>query len=326
MDEIQKDLTFTSDNIPFLREGDILEPVHEEWKNLISYRYCVHRGSERFFLKVKNVSYAQNWVEKIMAADKICRKLDITPLICLEHGDVLNMEGYHYFVYNFLEGDNLRSASKARGLSITDNYRYGRLAAEKLLRLKDADSRDKETFEFRCAKEQTEQVVRKLDELLADAETRDVLFAYFGSERLRQIKEELYRYSAYVDAEPMVLVHGDFSRTNVMIDDKGDLAIVDFDGMGISYDVYNAVGALCSYDNKYERSFSKGFFDAIYQNKRPNDFNKTIIWQYLAYTFYAMHEYAYNYKLMDYYCSMAESYSFWYEQYRIMDAAGLNIV
>lgn len=128
----------------------------------------------------------------------------------------------------------------------------------------------------------TENTKNNFKLLLGNEIYRNILLEYFTVEEIKDLNKKIVEYANTVkDVEPR-LIHGDIKRSNIMVDQNKEFYITDIESMQVGYDVlnfrYQITWSLFEGSEK-EAEFVKGYFDGIYSNTRPENFNYSIIFK-----------------------------------------------
>lgn len=259
--------------IKFINKTDVIEPVEDGYSGALIYK--VIRGENKYFLKVfKGILD----IEKIKNCVSIYKKLNIKSLDIIDFGNIDNLDKY-YIVYNFIEGKNLKAYTTTDEYSLEDLRKIGTMIGKELLKLKTYDNYNNNLFMSDDINLIIEDTKNNFKLLLENEIYRNIMLEYFTIEEINDLNKKLVEYAnIFKDVEPR-LIHGDIKRSNIMVNNK-ELYITDIESMQVSYDVlnfrYQITWSLFEGSEK-EAEFVRGYFDGIYSNSRPENFNYSII-------------------------------------------------
>lgn len=263
--------------IKFIQKQDVIEEVIGGHSGALVYK--ITRNNEKFFLKIFNSKLDKEKIMKIKAHTEIYKKLNIKSLKIIDYGEIENIDKY-YIVYNFIEGINLHEYTSSDKFTLEDIRKIGEKIGKELLKLKKYKNYDKNLFKNNDIKESNEEIVNNFNSLLEDETAKKIITQYFKIEEIEELKNIINEYIKIFENKEQNLIHGDTKRANIMIDSNDDMYIVDIEAMQVNYDIrnikYQITWALFEGHEK-EAEFLKGYFDGIYNNTRPIDFNKQII-------------------------------------------------
>ena len=76
----------------------------------------------------------------------------------------------------------------------------------------------------------------------------------------------------YLDNRPLVFHHGDFQGRNIIIDENGDIGVIDFERTS-SGDPYEEFNRMMIYTRRFSVDFSRGQIDGYFENEKiPEEF------------------------------------------------------
>lgn len=260
--------------IKFINKTDVIEPVEDGYSGALIYK--IIRGENKFFLKVfKGILD----IEKIKNCVSIYKKLNIKSLDIIDFGNIDNLDRY-YIVYNFIEGKNLKAYTTNDEYSLDYLRKIGTIIGKELLKLKTYENYNNHLFMSNDINVTIENTKNNFNLILENEIYRNIILEYFAVEEINDLNKKLIEYAnIFKDIEPR-LIHGDIKRSNIMVSNNNELYITDIESMQISYDVlnfrYQITWSLFEGSEK-EAEFVKGYFDGIYSNTRPENFNYSII-------------------------------------------------
>ncbi len=260
--------------VPFINKTDIIEEVNDGYSGALLYK--IIRGKNKFFLKVFNRILNITKIEDIIY---IYKKLKIKSLNIIDFGNIDKLNR-SYIVYNFVEGENLKIYTNTDDYNLDDIRNIGAIIGQKLLKLKTYKDYNNCVFKNTNVDDIINKAIMNLNILLENEPYKNVLLKYFCIDDIYDLRKKLIKFSDLFKNIDQVLIHGDIKRANIMIDESKELCITDIESMQVSYDVlnfrYQITWSLFD-KNEKEAAFIKGYFDGIYFNKRPDNFNYMII-------------------------------------------------
>lgn len=263
--------------IKFVKDGDILEEVLDGYSGALIYK--VIRGNKNYFLKLFNSEFNENSIKKCREILEIYKKLDIRTLDIIDYGIVEELNRY-YIVYNFIEGKNLKRFTNADEYTLEDVREYGKYIGQKMLKLKNFEEYDKDIFRPNDIKKAVNKVIYNFFTILEDEKFKSVITKYFSVDELKEFKNKLEIYSDLLNNIEPKLINGDIKRSNIMVDNNNDLYVVDIESMKLDYDVINFRHQITwrLFDgNEKEACYVKGYFDGLYNDIRPENFEKFVM-------------------------------------------------
>lgn len=273
--------------IKFINKTDIIEPVEDGYSGALIYK--IIRGENKFFLKVFKGTLD---IEKIKNCVSIYKKLNIKSLDIIDFGNIDNVDKY-YIVYNFIEGKNLKTYTTNDEYSLDNLRKIGTIIGKELLKLKTYDNYNNHLFMSNDINVIIENTKNNFNLILENEIYRNIILEYFTVEEINDLNKKLIEYAnIFKDVEPR-LIHGDIKRSNIMVSNNNELYITDIESMQVSYDVlnfrYQITWSLFEGSEK-EAEFVKGYFDGIYSNTRPENFNYSIIFTIILNFFTESHK------------------------------------
>ena len=260
--------------IKFIQINDIIEKVEDGYSGALLYK--ITRGKNKFFLKVFKEILIQERIEKIVL---IYEKLNIKSLHIIETGYIKSCKKY-YIIYNFIEGKNLKAYNNEQNTNLKNIRKIGETIGKQLLKLKNYDNYDKKLFKAYDIDNDIQNTINSFQILMKDKIYRNIVLEYYTIRELEELNSKLIYYGNILKGNKPNLIHGDIKRANIMINKNEELYIVDIESMQVSYDILNFKYQMTWNlfdENKKELEFVKGYFDGIYNNKRPKNFNYHII-------------------------------------------------
>ncbi len=266
--------------IKFLDKQDIIEEVEDGYSDCLVYK--ITKGKHKYFLKIFPERFDEQKINRIKKYIEIYEKLKIKSLKVIEYGKIEGFEKY-YMIYNFIEGSNLRVCTNSENYALNDIRKIGEHIGKEMLKLKNYEQYDKQAFEQKQIKDLTTKAIANFYHVLENEGSKKLITQYFKIDEIDKLKNKANEYvDLFKDIEPK-LIHGDIKRANIMVDDKQNLYMVDIESMQINYDIlnfkYQMTWAL--FDER-ETEFVKGYFDGLYENKRPMNFNQQVIYMIIV--------------------------------------------
>lgn len=260
--------------LEFIKNTDIIEEIEDGYSGALIYK--ITRDENKFFLKIFKGTLG---IEKVKQCISIYRKLNIKSLDIVDFGYVDKFDKY-YIVYNFIEGVNLKSYTKTDVFSLADVRKIGETIGKELLKLKTYKDYNNDLFTPDNIDIIIDNAKKNFNLLLENQIYSNIIFKYFSIKEIDDLKNKLIEYgNIFKDIEPG-LIHGDIKRSNIMVNENEEFYITDIESMQVSYDVlnfrYQITWSLFEGSEK-EAEFVRGYFDGIYSNNRPENFNYSII-------------------------------------------------
>lgn len=258
--------------IKFIKKTDIIESIEDGYSGALLYK--ITRGKDKYFLKVFKRRLD---IEKIKESVSIYKRIGIKSLDIIDSGNINNSDR-NYIVYNFIEGKNLKIYTNSDEYSLKDLRKIGTKIGKELLKLK--EYKEHNTFITDDINTIVDNAQNKFNLLLENEAYKNIIFNYFTTKEINNLRDNFYKYSKIFDNIKPRLIHGDIKRSNIMLNDNKEMYITDIESMQISYDVLNFRHQI-TWDlfdgNEKEKEFARGYFDGIYSNDRPENFNYSII-------------------------------------------------
>jgi len=263
--------------IKFLRDNDKIEDVFGGHSGALIYK--IIRDDKNYFIKIFKDKYSENKIRKCKEIIQIYNKIDVKTLEIIDYGIVKELDGY-YIVYNFIEGKCLKDFTNTDEYSLEDVRMYGKYIGEKMLKLKNYKEYSDDLFKFSDIKFKVDTVIYNYFEGLKDKKINEIVTKRFSINDLNILKSKLEKYSKLLYNMKPGLINGDIKRSNIMVDSNKEIYIVDIESMKVDFDVMNfrhqMTWSLFN-GNEKETYFVKGYFDGLYGNTRPKDFDKFVI-------------------------------------------------
>lgn len=266
-----QDRDFSFKTIDFLEKNDKIELITGGHSGAVLYK--VKRNDELYFLKIMEGNLKQN-LERIKEIVRIYEAVEVPSLKILGYGKVKNTTKF-YVIYNFIEGSN----AKYFYCHKNEIKAFGNKIGEECLKLAQFRSFDQDILQPYDILKNSKQAIEHFEQIEKDISASEILKQYFTKREIEQYKEKMIAFSKIVEKQKRNLIHGDIKRSNFMINNES-YVFVDVESMEFSYDImnfeYQMIWALMD-DNKKEKEFLTGYFDAIYENNRPEEFNKQVV-------------------------------------------------
>ena len=261
-------------SLKFINKTDIIEEIEGGHSGALLYK--VTRGKNKFFLKIFKEILD---IELVREYISIYNKLNIKSLEIIDFGYIDYLYKY-YIVYNFIEGKNLKEYTKNNQCDLEDVRKMGTLIGKELLKLKQYENYNHNLLICDDINAISENAKENFNLIMQNKTYRDIVLKHFTEEDINNLYKKITEYSSiFKDIQPR-LIHGDIKRSNFMVSKNNELYITDIESMKVSYDVlnfkYQITWSLFEGSEK-EAAFVKGYFDAIYSNTRPKNFNNSII-------------------------------------------------
>lgn len=274
--EINMKESFFKD-IHFITPNDIVEEVSDGYSG--AYIYKITKSEEKYFLKIFKGQLTEEKITKIKSVCEIYKTLKINSLEIIDFGNLDKYDKY-YIIYNFVEGINLKKYTDTEKFDKNDIRKIGKKIGIEFLKLKQYENYDSDIFPPKDINNIVKTAVDNFNLIYEDRTYKERLLKYFQAEELNELKKQLIEFSSLLQKSKVNLIHGDIKRANIMVNKNKELIITDIESMQVSHEVLNFEYQItwCLFDkNEKEKEFVKGYFDGIYGNKRPLNFNYYII-------------------------------------------------
>ena len=239
--------------------------------------YKARKDDNIYCLKIRNGLADDKYFNKIKEISQIYKEIQVNSLEVYDCGN-LDKDAKHYILYNYIDGVDFKVYSD-ENLNDEELYNSGRNLGKKFKVLKEYKL-PKDTFiDDLDIDEETNLVNYKYAEIIKDKQKAEMLKKYFGFDKIEQKHEKFNKYKEIFKTIDRGLIHGDIKRTNFMTGKDGKHYVIDFGGMKNSYDIFSfryQITWLLFRHRVRERIFVKGYFDELYNNQRPQDFDKQI--------------------------------------------------
>lgn len=271
------DSCFDPYDIEFVKKQDIIEEVPDGHSGALLYK--ITRNKDKFFLKIFNEKFDEQNIIKIKQYLEIYKKLNINSLDIIDYGAIRELNKY-YIVYNFIEGINLKVYTQGDKCTQQEVIELGKHIGRELLKLKNHKDYNQKLFEYEDIQILVNSVTNNFDLILEDDIGKSIINRYFKIEEINQFKKKIKEYCPSVNDDKVELIHGDIKMSNFIIDKNKKIYIIDIESMQINYHIMNfkhqMTWALFE-GNEKATQFAKGYFDGIYNNTRPSNFNNRVI-------------------------------------------------
>ena len=184
----------------------------------------------------------------------------------------------YYIVYTYLEGENIKYISNNYKIDYEEIRKLGEKVGKNILQLKNYKYNGIAKFETDDINSLKKETINNFKKFLDNKECKSIINKFYTDYELNNMINILENTSKYLDNLKPNLIHGDIKRANVMKYKSHKLWLVDIEDMKYSYDLLNFI-----YTLSWELSdvngtyFTKGFFDGLYNNKRPENFNEQVM-------------------------------------------------
>lgn len=265
--------------IPFVNKYDKVEKILKGGHSPASL-YKIIREDKEFFLKIFDEEYNEKHILKIRQGLEIYKRLDINSLEIIDYGKIKENNKY-YIVYNFIQGENLKTYTNLAEFTLQDIRKLGEKIGKELLKLENYKDFNKEVFKQPNLDIQTKEVIDNFYSMMEDKESKLMITKFFDLKEIEELRNQLNRYALLVKKEKPKLIHGDIKRANIMIDNNKKIHIIDIESIQRNYEIMNfkyQMTYTLFEGNEREKEFVSGYFDGIYDNSRPANFNYKIIY------------------------------------------------
>lgn len=261
--------------VDFVKAGDVIENVEDGHSG--AFIYNITRYNEKYFLKVFNEKFSEEKINKIKEYVSIYKRLKIKSLDIIDYGNIEN-ENKWYIVYNFIDGVNLKIYTNSDKCTLEDVKKYGQFIGKELLKLRKYEDYDKDLFKHNDINILVKEIISNFYLILKDDIYKDILNKYFTIDDINKLSNKLNECADLLKNTEPRLIHGDIKRSNFMVDCNGELYVIDIESMQINYDIINFTHQMTwCLDDEKEEQFVKGYFDSIYNDSRPENFNKYVM-------------------------------------------------
>lgn len=268
-------LLIVTNKINFLQYGDVLEEVEDG--RSIATLFKVIREDKCYFLKIFNSKYSEDRILRVIESIKIYKKLGINVMDIIDYGFFDNMSNY-YIVYTYLDGENIKYISNNYKIDHEEIRKHGEKVGKVNLKLKNYKYNGIVKFEMDDINILKKETIKNFKKFLDNKQCKSIINKFYTDYELNDMIDTLENTSKYFDNLKPRLIHGDIKRANVMKDKFSKLWIVDIEDMKYSYDLlnfrYTLSWELSDVNGSY---FTKGFFDGLYNKKRPENFNEQVM-------------------------------------------------
>jgi len=276
MEDMNKDFDIYT-MIEFVKKQDIIEEVTDGYSGALLYK--ITRGKNKYFLKVFNKIFYEDKIKRLKKQLDIYKHLNIKSLDIIEYGNIKDFSRY-YIVYNYIDGVNLKVYTESREHSLKDVRHIGKYIGKEMLKLKKYEDYDKKLFLHKDIDTLTKKVIYNFYLMLEDEHSYNIITNYFKIEEINKFRDKLNQYSRLIKCEKPKLIHGAIKRSNIMVDKNKNFYIVDVESMQVNYDIINFLHQMTwslFEGNEKETEFVSGYFDGIYNETRPVNFNYNIL-------------------------------------------------
>lgn len=261
--------------IKFIQTNDIIDKVDDGYSGALLYK--ITRGEKKYFLKIFKEKLIHEKIEKIVY---IYKKLNIKSLHIIKTGYIKSCKNY-YIIYNFIDGQNLKVHNNEQNTDFKSIRKAGKVIGKQLLKLKNYNNCDDISFfNVYNINNDIQNTINNFQILMKENNYRNIVLRYYTELEIKELNNKLIYYGNMLKRDKPKLIHGDIKRANIIIDKNKEYYIVDIESMQISYDILNFKYQMTwnlFAGNEKELEFVKGYFDGIYNNKRPKNFNYYVI-------------------------------------------------
>lgn len=239
--------------------------------------FCAETADQKYLVKILPSKFDPKHLERISEICKLYQDLGIRSLELIKYGKVKSSNQPFCF-YNHIDGDNYEVIGT--NCSTENNYEVGKCIGTWLETLKNSNPPAKLANHEEDLGALTDSIASSFHQVLTNPRVMRILLEYFDLGFLTQLGKRLTTQSKMFNRYTKHLVHGDIKRSNVMIDGKGNIWLIDIESMKMSYDIMNfrhqMTWFLSAKDSK-KMDFLRGVFDGLYKNTRPLDFSQQLL-------------------------------------------------
>lgn len=222
-------------------------------------KYCVLKDNEKYLLKIfdkENLSKKQREFDIL----KQIKGLELTKPKTIEFGSI--NENY-YFLLSWVNGKSLNCLAEQKDIAF---YKIGYKIGKLIYKF--------HSFNIVDAKlDKISNIKQKLEiykNMKFNLKNEEIVLSY------------IYNNIEVLEKQPISLVHGDLTETNIVLDSNGELGIIDFGNSCINYSYYD-LHQVQMYNRFFNVDFSVGIIDGYIQEI----IDKKLFWEcFKIYTAY----------------------------------------
>ena len=241
--------------------------------------YKVEKNNKIYCMKVYERELDNKYCDKIKEICSTYDKLSIKSLKVFDYG---TMNKKTFLLFNYINGQDFKKYSESN-LDYNSIYEFGKNIGRKFKQLKKYNLPTDTLIEDESIDSLTQLINKKYEEIKSNIVKRNLIEKYFTIDIINKRIEEFNTYKNLFYKVKKGLIHGDIKRSNFMIDNN-NIYIIDIGNMKNSYDVLNfryQITWLLFENNKKEQEFIRGYFDGLYNYKRPKYFNEQLKYVFL---------------------------------------------
>lgn len=251
---MEKNEFFLKQNLPDYTKWDSVDCIHLGWSSDKKYR--VTKNDQTFLIRLSPVEFLENKNKEFQLIKK-CNKL-ITCSEAIACSTVSNKSTMAYMILSYIKGESLDIALN----SFTNEEQY-QLGIEAGRILKKIHSIDLESVDGK-------EVLSNLE-----MKKREQLDRFINSHHNLPHQEKIVAYVSNhlnkIGKQRVVYQHGDFHPGNIIIDDKRELHIIDFNRCDIG-DPYEEFLKIALFTVESSTFFSLGQIDGYFNHHIPDRF------------------------------------------------------
>lgn len=213
-------------------------------------KFCVYKANKKYLLKI----FDKNNLIKKQREYNILSGITDFPFLRpspIEFGEINN--DYHYFLLTWVEGESLESYFKRD--SNIDLYSIGCDIGNSI-------------YKFHCYTKMNKSIdiisnikskLEKYKEANLNLKDDDVVLSY------------IYNNIHKLEKQPVSLIHGDLTETNIIINSENQIGLIDFGNACINYSYYD-LHQVQMYNRFFSVDLSVGIIDGYIKNVKDKDF------------------------------------------------------
>ena len=210
------------------------------------YKFCIVKDNKRYLLKVFNKANLDKKQREYNILQNLNNFAFLKP-VAIQFEMVDN--DYYYFLLTWISGQSLDNYVRNDNSKSINLYNLGYKIGLSL-------------YEFHCAN----QIKTNIDKI---SRIREKLEVYKNS-KFNLKKEDIvlaYIYSNIykLQRQPVSLIHGDLTETNIIINQKNEIGIIDFGNACVNYSYYD-LHQVQMYNRFFSIDLSVGIIDGYIQN------------------------------------------------------------
>lgn len=249
--------------IPFFKQDDIIEKITDSLSGALVLK--ITRGNKKYFFKMYHNKDAE--IDRIKNICAIYSRFSKICLQVIESG--ITRDNKVWFVFNWIDGYPLNNLYNQNH----DFYKYGYKIGDIYRNINNSIKSDNLNNKFNIQEaldiKKNFNIIYKEEKLFHNNFSKDIL---------NTMNNRFLEFLPIFDEIKKEYIHGDLHPKNIMLDNDGNLVIIDIDSFNYDYLIYNfrySIGSIYRYDEN--RLFFKGFIEGRYKDNIPDNINKQLI-------------------------------------------------